>query len=70
MKSLCTLVTLVIVLFQQQSLPPLRVSGNTTTIELSPVLVAANGIYPGPVTVANGGIPNIIDGSADIATNA
>ena len=61
---------LALVLFQQQSLPPLRVSGNTTTIELSPVLVAANGIYPGPVTVANGGIPNIMDGSADIATNA
>jgi NitT/TauT family transport system substrate-binding protein len=46
------------------------VSGNTTTIELSPVLVAANGIYPGPITVTNGGIPNIMDGSADVATNA
>jgi NitT/TauT family transport system substrate-binding protein len=57
-------------LLQQQTLPPLRVSGNTTTIELSPVLVAANGIYPGPITVTNGGIPNIMDGSADVATNA
>jgi NitT/TauT family transport system substrate-binding protein len=46
------------------------VSGNTTTIELSPVLVAANGIYPGPISVTNGGIPNIMDGSADVATNA
>src|SRR5215471_6654097 len=70
MKSLCTFGILAIALLQQQSLPPLRVSGNTTTIELSPVLVASNGIYPGPVTVSNGGIPNIMDGTADIATNA
>ena len=70
MKSICALGMFALVLFQQQTLPPLRVSGNTTTIELSPVLVAANGIYPGPITVTNGGIPNIMDGSADIATNA
>jgi ABC-type nitrate/sulfonate/bicarbonate transport system substrate-binding protein len=70
MKSICAPGLLAVVLFQQPSLPPLRVSGNTTTIELSPVLVAANGIYPGAVTVTNGGIPNIMDGSADIATNA
>jgi len=60
----------VAVLLQPQALPPLRVSGNTTTIELSPVLVAANGIYPGAITVTNGGIPNIMDGTADVATNA
>jgi len=70
MKSLCALGLLVAALLQPQTLPPLRVSGNTTTIELSPVLVAANGIYPGPITVTNGGIPNIMDGSADVATNA
>jgi sulfonate transport system substrate-binding protein len=70
MKSLCGLGILIVLLFQQQTFPPLRVSGNTTTIELSPVLVAANGIYPGPITVTNGGIPNIMDGSADVATNA
>ncbi|HLQ75959.1 MAG TPA: ABC transporter substrate-binding protein, partial [Terriglobia bacterium] len=49
---------------------PLRVFGNTTTIELSPVFAAANGIYPGPITVSNGGIPNIVSGDADVATNA
>ena len=70
MKSLGVLGIFVIAVFQQQSLPPLRVSGNTTTIELSPVLVAANGISKGPITVTNGGIPNIMDGSADVATNA
>jgi sulfonate transport system substrate-binding protein len=53
-----------------QSVSPLRVAGNMTTIELSPVLLAANGIYPNPITVINGGIPNIVDGSVDVATNA
>jgi sulfonate transport system substrate-binding protein len=41
-----------------------------TTIELAPVLVAANGVYPGPVTVINGGIPNLMRGEVDAATNA
>lgn len=54
----------------QSNLPPLRVAGNTSTIELSPVLVAAAGIYRGPVTVSNGGVPNLVNGTADIATNA
>jgi sulfonate transport system substrate-binding protein len=55
---------------QQNSFPALRIAGNMTTIELSPVLVAANGIYPGPVTVVNGGIPNLMRGDVDAATNA
>lgn len=55
-------------LFAQQ--PPLRVAGNMTTIELSPVLLAANGIYKGPITVINGGIPNIMSGEVDAGTNA
>src|SRR5206468_8177355 len=29
-----------------------------------------NGIYPGPVTVSNGGVPNLTSGAADVATNA
>jgi len=40
------------------------------TIELSPVLVAANGIYHGPITVINGGIPALVSGDVDAATNA
>jgi sulfonate transport system substrate-binding protein len=55
---------------QTLTLPELRVFGAMTTIELSPVLVAANGIYPGPVTVSNGGVPNLTSGMADVATNA
>jgi sulfonate transport system substrate-binding protein len=57
-------------LAQKPTLPPLRVAGNMTTIELSPVLLAGNGVYPGPITVINGGIPNIMSGEVDAGTNA
>lgn len=55
---------------QQSQLPSLRIAGNMTTIELAPVLVAANGGYRGTVTVINGGIPNLMRGEVDAATNA
>src|SRR5688572_5318992 len=49
---------------------PLRVYGNTTTIELAPVLLASDRLYAGRSTVTNGGIPNLfVEGEADIATN-
>jgi NitT/TauT family transport system substrate-binding protein len=49
----------------------LRVFGNTTTIELAPVHVAAKELGPAAVTVANGGIADLYDDSAaDVATNA
>ena len=55
---------------QQSPPPPLRIAGNMTTIELAPVLVAADGLYRGPITVTNGGIPNLVRGEVDAATNA
>ena len=55
---------------QAHTLVPLRSAGNMTTIELSPLLVAANGIYPGEISVVNGGIPAIMSGMVDVATNA
>jgi len=55
---------------QQNPVPALRIAGNMTTIELAPVLVAANGLYSGRVTVINGGIPNLMRGEVDAATNA
>src|SRR5271169_5941982 len=72
---LCCLVLGIIVLLApvdiaQQPLPPLRIAGNMTTIELAPVLLAANGMYRGPVTVIDGGIPNLMRGEVDAATNA
>jgi len=53
-----------------QVLTPLRVAGNMTTIELSPLLVAADKIYAGEISVINGGIPAIMSGMVDVATNA
>jgi sulfonate transport system substrate-binding protein len=53
-----------------QGLTPLRTAGNMTTIELSPLLVAADKIYPGQISVINGGIPAIMTGMVDAATNA
>jgi len=72
---LCCLVLAVIALLApigiaQQPLPPLRIAGNMTTIELAAVLLAANGLYRGQVTVINGGIPNLMRGEVDAATNA
>ena len=55
---------------QPPMLPPLRIAGNMTTIELSPVLLAAEGVYHGPVMVINGGIPELMRGEVDAATNA
>ena len=49
----------------------LRVFGNTSTIELAPVLLAARELYEGGATVANGGISDLFDeDAADLATNA
>src|SRR5580704_8243719 len=53
-----------------QVLTPLRAAGNMTTIELSPLLVAADKKYPGEISVTNGVIPAIMSGMADVATNA
>ncbi|MEJ0035507.1 MAG: nuclear transport factor 2 family protein [Gammaproteobacteria bacterium] len=55
----------------QDASRPLRVYGNTKTLELAPVLLAADRVHKTPVTVTNGGIPNLFNpGEADIATNA
>lgn len=50
--------------------PALRIAGNMTTLELAPVLVAANGRYRGQLSVVNGGIPELMRGEVDAATNA
>lgn len=54
-----------------EELPHLRVYGNTSTIELAPVLLASDRVYQGSSSVSMGGIPNLFaEGEADIATNA
>jgi len=48
----------------------LRVQGNITTIELAPVLLAAQS-HTAPVTITNGGVPDLaVAGGAQLATNA
>ena len=50
--------------------PPLRVQGNVTTIELAPVLLAAQA-HASPVEITNGGVPDLFKaGGAQLATNA
>lgn len=53
---------------------PLRVYGMHQTIELAPVHVAADRLYPGAGGVRNGGIPNLFAADpatlADVATHA
>ena len=57
---------------------PLALHGNKTTLEISPVLLAARDYYPGEVSIKMGGVPNLFGevsgsgepGQADIATNA
>jgi len=49
----------------------LKVYGNTTTIELAPVLLAAQDLYGDTTAVRNGAIPDLFDeDAADVATNA
>jgi sulfonate transport system substrate-binding protein len=49
----------------------LRIYGNTSTLELAPVLLAAQELYGGTSAVINGGIPDLFDAEqADVATNA
>src|SRR5690606_34635402 len=50
-------------------LAPIKVAG-ARWIELSPVLVAADSLYPRKLEVPSGGVVSITSGAADLATNA
>lgn len=60
--------------------PPLMIYGNLQTFEIAPVLLAAEGYYPGEARVGMGSIANLVGappvpgfgetGEADLATNA
>jgi NitT/TauT family transport system substrate-binding protein len=52
------------------TLPRLRFAVNMTTIESSPVFLAAEGPSGAGIVVASGGIPLLVSGEADAATNA
>ena len=59
----------------------LRVYGNLSTLELAPVLLALDGLYPGPAVLRQGGIMSLYDqpgdlpnmvgsGKSDVTTNS
>jgi NitT/TauT family transport system substrate-binding protein len=51
--------------------PAITLAGLTTAIELAPVRLAANGIYPAKVNVTSGGVDNLFGSNpALVATNA
>ncbi|HEY3256121.1 MAG TPA: ABC transporter substrate-binding protein, partial [Polyangiaceae bacterium] len=51
--------------------PDITLAGLTTAVELAPVRLAANGIYPAKVTVTSGGVDNLFGSNpALVATNA
>jgi NitT/TauT family transport system substrate-binding protein len=59
------------VLAAQPGPEALRVYGNTSTIELAPVLLAAERIHAAPVRIVNGGVPDLFKpNAAELATNA
>ncbi len=50
--------------------PDLSFAGLVSAIELAPVRLAANGLYPAHVTIGSGGVDNLFGAGALIATNA
>lgn len=54
-----------------EPLPELTISSDTSSIEFTPALYAAENFYPGVATVISGGIPTLLsDDSVDLGTNA
>lgn len=47
---------------------PLRIYGNLSLLEMAPVLLAADGIYPGGTVLEHGGVMALWGGSSDIAS--
>jgi NitT/TauT family transport system substrate-binding protein len=62
----------ILVLAQPASapVPPLRVAVNMTTVESAPVFLAAQGAAGREMTLTGGGIPLLVNRSADAATNS
>lgn len=55
---------------QEAPAPPLRFAVNMTTIESAPVFLAAEGPSGAGIGMSSGGIPLLVSGEADAATNA
>ena len=60
----------ILTLAQAASTPPLRVAVNMTTVESAPVFLAAQGPAARNMALTGGGIPLLVDRTADAATNS
>jgi len=60
----------ILMLAQTAAPPPLRVAVNMTTVESAPVFLAAQGTAGGEMALTGGGIPLLVDRTADAATNS
>jgi NitT/TauT family transport system substrate-binding protein len=68
--SACLVASAVLVRGQNDGTPRLRFAVNMTTIESAPVFLAAEGPAGAGIVVTSGGIPVLVSGDADAATNA
>ena len=59
-----------LVMAQASSAQPLRVAVNMTTVESAPVFLAAQGAAGREMTLTGGGIPLLVNRTADVATNS
>ena len=55
---------------RESTATPLRIAVNMTTIESAPVFLAAEGAAGAGIVLSAGGIPQLVNGDADAATNA
>jgi NitT/TauT family transport system substrate-binding protein len=60
----------ILMLAQAGAPPPLRVAVNMTTVESAPVFLAAQGPAARKMVLTGGGIPLLVDRTADAATNS
>lgn len=51
-------------------LPAIAFAGLVSALELAPVRLAANGLYPAKVTIGSGGVDNLFTGGTLLASNA
>ncbi len=67
---LAALAVSIAVLQAQPATPPIRMAVNMATVESAPVFLAAQGAAGAEMTIVPGGIPLLVDRTADAATNS
>jgi NitT/TauT family transport system substrate-binding protein len=70
MPRVAAVVGTILMLAQAAPTPPLRIAVNMTTVESAPVFLAAQRAAGSAMTLASGGIPLLVNRTADAATNS